>query len=70
MKKALLSTFAMFVACCGIANASIEISTVNVAQPANDTLLFALPVDVNTYQDIQPVLLITEPTVTDQKKYK
>ena len=53
MKKYLLSTFAMFLACCGVANASVEFTTVNVDQPASDTLLFQLPVDVNVYQDIQ-----------------
>jgi hypothetical protein len=53
MKKSLLSTFAMLLFSCGIANAGISISSMNVNQPANDTLLFALPVDVNVYQDIQ-----------------
>jgi len=53
MKKSLLSTFAMCLACFGAANASVEITTVNVDQHVNDTLLFALPVDVNVYQDIQ-----------------
>ena len=53
MKKSLLSAFAMLLACCGAANASVEFTTVNVDQPANDTLLFQLPVDVNVYQDIQ-----------------
>ena len=55
MKKHLLSSLVMICACCGVANAnsSIEVTAVNVNQPANDTLLFALPVDVNVYQDIQ-----------------
>ena len=53
MKKYLLSALMMMAAGTGIANASIEVSAVNVDQPANDTLLFALPVDVNVYQDIQ-----------------
>jgi hypothetical protein len=53
MKKSLLSTFAMLLLSGGIANAGIEINFTNVNQPANDTLLFALPVDVNVYQDIQ-----------------
>ena len=53
MNKLLLSVFAMLIASFGVANAGIEITTVNVEQPANDTLLFALPVDVNVYQDIQ-----------------
>ena len=53
MKKSLLSAIAFVVACCGSASAEVSITTVNVPQPANDTLLFALPVDVNVYQDIQ-----------------
>ena len=55
MKKHLLSSLVVICACCGVANAnsSIEVTAVNVNQPANDTLLFALPVDVNVYQDIQ-----------------
>lgn len=53
MKKSLLSAFAMIIASCGIANANIQITAYNVEQPANDTLMFALPVDVNHYQDIQ-----------------
>ena len=53
MKKSLLSTIALFMACAGMANADVVITSVNVDQPANDTLLFALPVDVNVYQDIQ-----------------
>ena len=53
MKKSLLSAFAMVLACCGVANAGVNITAVNVPQPVNDTLLFALPVDVNHYQEIQ-----------------
>ena len=53
MKKYLLSSLVMICACSGVANAGIEVTAVNVNQPANDTLLFALPVDVNVYQDIQ-----------------
>lgn len=53
MKKSLLSLFAMCLAGFGVANAGIEVTATNVEQPANDTLLFALPVDVNVYQDIQ-----------------
>jgi hypothetical protein len=53
MKKSLLSLFAMCLAGFGVANAGIEVTATNVDQPANDTLLFALPVDVNLYQDIQ-----------------
>ena len=52
-KKSLLSLFAMCLAGFGVANAGIEVTATNVEQPANDTLLFALPVDVNVYQDIQ-----------------
>ena len=54
MKKTLLSAFTLFMACMGVANAdTIGISSVNIEQPASDTLLFALPVNVNVYQDIQ-----------------
>ncbi len=53
MKKSLLSVIAMVVAGFGLANATVEMTTANVQQPAGDTLLFALPVDVNVYQDIQ-----------------
>ena len=53
MKKYLLSIIALAFACCGVANASISVTAVNIPQPVNDTLLFALPVDVNVYQDIQ-----------------
>ena len=53
MKKILLSTFLMFVAGFGIANAYTQITAVNVPQPQGDTLLFALPVDIDTYQHIQ-----------------
>lgn len=52
MKKFLLSAFVMAAACSG-ASASVTLTATNVAQPAGDTLLFALPVDVNVYQDIQ-----------------
>ena len=53
MKKILLSTFLMFVAGFGIANAYTQISAVNVPQPEGDTLVFALPVTIDTYQHIQ-----------------
>ena len=54
MKKTLLSAFTLFMACMSVANAdTIGISSVNIEQPASDTLLFALPVNVNVYQDIQ-----------------
>ena len=52
MKKFLLSAFVMAAACSG-ASASVTLTATNVAQPAGDTLLFALPVDVNVYQDSQ-----------------
>ncbi len=53
MKKILLSTFVMLMAGFGVANAYTEISVVNEPQPQGDTLLFALPVDVEHYQHIQ-----------------
>ena len=53
MKKILLSTLLMFVAGCGIALANTNITVVNVNQPVNDTLTFALPIDVEHYQHIQ-----------------
>ena len=52
MKKSLLSTFAMLLACYGVANASIDVSAVNIEQPVADTLLFALPVNPECSQDI------------------
>ena len=52
MKKALLLTVAMFFACCGVANAQIQVTAVNVDQPAADTLLFALPVNPECSQEI------------------
>jgi hypothetical protein len=53
MKKSLLSSIAMLMFTCGIADAGVSVTSMNVNQPANDTLLFAMPVDVNVYQDIQ-----------------
>ena len=53
MKKYLLSTLVLAFVGFAAANATITVTTANMEQPANDTLLFALPVDVNTYQDIQ-----------------
>ena len=53
MKKSLLSAFAMIIASCGIANANVQITAYNIEQPANDTLMFALPVNLDCYQDIQ-----------------
>lgn len=52
MKKTLLSAFALFLAGFGMANATIHTTAVNVDQPANDTLLFALPVNIGTAQEI------------------
>lgn len=43
----------MAFACIGAANAGITITTANYEQPIGDTLLFALPVDVDAYQNIQ-----------------
>ncbi|MBR5725210.1 MAG: hypothetical protein IKX56_00585 [Muribaculaceae bacterium] len=51
MKKSLLFV-AMLLACFGVAKAGIEITSVNVDQPANDTLLFALPVTPGCSQEI------------------
>ncbi len=53
MKKYLLSIVAFAFAGFGIANAAVSVTYANTPQPANDTLMFALPVDVNVYQDIQ-----------------
>lgn len=54
MKKFLLSALLAVAACCGAqASATVTLTATNVEQPAGDTLLFALPVDVNVYQDIQ-----------------
>jgi hypothetical protein len=53
MKNSLLFTLLMLVAGYGISQANTEITVVNVPQPVNDTLLFALPIDVNHYQHIQ-----------------
>ena len=53
MKKFLLSTFVMIAAGCGVANAYTQVTASNIPQPAGDTLLFALPVDVDVYQHIQ-----------------
>ena len=52
MKKSLLLTCAMLLACCGVANAEIEITTANIEQPAADTLLFQLPVTMGVSQEI------------------
>lgn len=52
MKKSLLSAFVMALACFGSANAAVEVIATNVAQPANDTLLFAMPVNPEISQEI------------------
>ena len=54
MKKSLLSAFVMAVACYGVSNAAQEIivTATNTPQPANDTLLFALPVNPEISQEI------------------
>ena len=52
MKKTLLSAFALILAGFGMANATIHTTVVNVEQPANDTLLFALPVTIGCDQEI------------------
>ena len=52
MKKSLLLSVAAFLAC-GFAQAEIVVTPTNIDQPENDTLLFALPVNVDIYQDIQ-----------------
>lgn len=52
MKKSLLSAIAMVLACFGTANAAVEVIATNVAQPANDTLLFAMPVNPEISQEI------------------
>ena len=51
MKKLLLAFVATF-ACFGVSNAAIEVIATNVDQPANDTLLFALPVNPDCSQEI------------------
>ena len=53
MKKTLLTSIVMIAACWNALNAEIVVIPTNIEQPANDTLLFALPVNVASYQDIQ-----------------
>ncbi len=53
MKKSLLSVIAMLVGCWTAGHAAIEVTTTNIEQPQGDTLLFALPVNLDCYQDIQ-----------------
>lgn len=52
MKKSLLLAIAMVVASFSAANAAIIVTASNVDQPANDTLLFALPVTPGASQEI------------------
>jgi hypothetical protein len=52
MKKILLSAFALFMAGFGMTNATIHTTVINIDQPANDTLLFALPVTIGVDQEI------------------
>jgi hypothetical protein len=52
MKKSLLSVLAVLLGSFGFANAAIEITSMNVEQRANDTLLFALPIDKDCTQEI------------------
>lgn len=52
MKKSLLLTVAMLLACFGVANAQIEVNVANIDQPVADTLLFALPVNPECSQEI------------------
>ena len=52
MKKSLLFAFAMAFICSGVAKADIIVTATNMEQPANDTLLFALPVNPEISQEI------------------
>lgn len=52
MKKSLLTALVMAAACYGVSNAEIVITATNVPQPVNDTLLFALPVNPESVQEI------------------
>ena len=52
MKKSLLLTVVTLLAWCGFANATVTIISTNIEQPANDTLMFALPVDPEISQEI------------------
>ena len=64
MKKSLLSAFLMALASYGVANATQEIiiTASNVPQPANDTLLFALPVNPELSQEIWTAYDYVNPT--------
>ena len=52
MKKSLLFVVAMAFACFGVSNAAILVTATNEEQPANDTLLFALPINPEISQEI------------------
>lgn len=52
MKKSILFAFAVAIMSFGFGNAEIIVTSNNVEQPANDTLLFALPVDTAHHQEI------------------
>lgn len=52
MKKFLLPLIVMAFACCGSANAAIQVTATNIDQPANDTLLYAMPVNPEISQEI------------------
>ena len=57
MKKSLLTALVMAAACYGVSNAEIVITATNVPQPVNDTLLFALPVNPESVQEILLLVL-------------
>ena len=61
MKKSLLFALTMAFACYGVANAELTISVNNVNQPANDTALFALPVNPDLSQEIWTAYSLTNP---------
>ena len=52
MKKSLLFVVAMAFACFGVSNAAILVNATNEEQPANDTLMFALPENPEITQEI------------------
>ena len=52
MKKSLLFVVAMAFACFGVSNAAILVTATNEEQPANDTLMFALPENPEITQEI------------------
>ena len=60
MKKSLLFALTMVFACFG-ANAELTINVINIDQPANDTALFALPVNPDLSQEIWTSYSLTNP---------